>query len=277
MSFSITNGSTALSLLQGLNPSSGTDLTTVLYGTGTQVSGDPVSNLITAEKNQTKDIALQQKDPQTARDISHFLSVVKTAPDLKTLLSDPIAAKVLLTANGLGDQTQYTALAIKALSSDPSQTGNLASKLSNPAWLSTAKSYSFATKGLTVLRQQSSLTAITTGYAQAQWETSLDQATPGISAALDFRSRASTFKTADAILGDANVRKVVTGALGIPQQIAFQPLEAQEKAITDRLNITKLQDPKFVEQLARSYLIQNQSSSSNSSSSSGGGILSLFS
>ena len=276
MSFSISNGSTALSLLQSLNTSSGSDLTSILYGGGTQPSGNPVASLIQAEQNQTKDITQQENDPETKRDIAHFLSVVKTAPDLKTLLSDPIAAKVFLTANGLGDQAQYPALAIKALSSDPSKTDNLASTLSDPAWLTTAKTYDFATKGLSVLKQQTSLDAITNGYAQVQWESSLDQTTPGISAALDFRSRASTFKTADQILGDANVRAVVTGALGIPEQIAFQPLEAQEKAITSRLDITKLQDPKFVEQLARSYLVQNQSSSSSTSSSSSGSILSLF-
>lgn len=276
MSFSISNGTTALSLLSSITANSGsTDLVSILYGGGAQASGDPVSNLISAETNQTKDIAQQQNDPSTARDIAQFLKVAKSAPDLKTLLADPTAAKVFLTANGLGDQTAYPALAIKALSSDPTVTGNLASTLSNPAWLTTAKTYSFATKGLSVLQQPSALTSITSGYAQVQWEQSLDKTTPGLSAALDFRSRASTFKTADQILGDANVRAVVTGALGIPQEIAYQSLTTQEKVITDRLDISKLQDPKFVEQMARSYLVQNASNSASSGDQTGG-LLSLF-
>lgn len=283
MSFSVTSGNVALSLLQSLNQSwsssPGSSLISIINGGSSGPSGDPVANLLTAETNQSKDIQQQEKDPETARDIAHFRSVAKSAPDLKTLLSDPIAAKVFLTANGLGDQAQYTALAIKALSSDPSQTGNLASKLSNPAWLSTVKTYQFATQGLSVLTDPTSLDTIASGYAQVQWENSLEPSTPGISAALDFVNRAKTFTTADQILGDANARKVVTGALGIPKQIAFQPLEAQEKAITDHLDISKLQDKKFVQALASSYLIQNQaddSGSSNSDSSSAGGILSLI-
>jgi hypothetical protein len=241
MSFSITNGSTALSLLQGMNQSSGSDLISILYGGGSTSSTDPVSALSNAETNETQDVAQQEKDPETASDIAHFLAVAKSAPNLKTLLADPIAAKVFLTANGLGDQVGYTALAVQALSSDPSQSNNLASTLSDPAWLSTA------------------------------------QSTPGIAAALDFRARASTFTTADQILGDANVRAVVTGALGIPEQIAFQPLEAQEKAITDRLDISKLQDPAFVEQLAREYVINNNSSGATSSTGlTSGNIVSLF-
>jgi len=57
---------------------------------------------------------------------------------------------------------------------------------------------------------------------------------------------------------------VVTTALGLPQQIAFQSLEAQENAITNRLDITKLKDPKFVEQFARRFLIVNATNTSSS-------------
>jgi len=48
---------------------------------------------------------------------------------------------------------------------------------------------------------------------------------------------------------------VVTTALGLPLQIAFQPLLAQEKAVTSQLDITKLKDPKFVESFVQRYLL----------------------
>ena len=51
---------------------------------------------------------------------------------------------------------------------------------------------------------------------------------------------------------------MVTTALGIPKQIAFQSLTAQETAITNRLDITKLQDPKFVKALTNQYLLAMQ-------------------
>ena len=64
------------------------------------------------------------------------------------MLADPVARKVLLTANGLGDQTDYAALATKALTSDTTKSDSLASKLSNKQWLTAAKTYDFANKGL---------------------------------------------------------------------------------------------------------------------------------
>ncbi len=264
--------SPALSLLSSLNASNGStnDLVSILYGGGATTGGDPVAALVQAEATQTKAIATQEKDPQTKRDTDRFLAVVAKATDLKTVLADPTARKVLLTANGLGDQTDYTALATKALLSDTTKSGNLASTLSNTRWLSTAKTYDFANKGLSVLKDPTVLNTITSGYAEVQWRQSLDASTPGLSAALDFRSRASTVKNVDQILGDANLRKVVTVALGLPQQIAFQPLTTQEKAITDRLDITKLKDPKFVEQFARRFLIENSLDSTSQTGQSSG-------
>lgn len=260
--------STALYLLQSINSGSGTaDLISIINGQGAAgTSSDPVAALTSAENNQTKDVQQQAADPQTSRDISHFLTAVAQAPDLKTLLQDPIARNVLLTANGLGDQTDYTALATKALLSDPSQPGNLASTLSDSRWLTMAQTYDFATQGLTKLKTASVLQTITTGYAQVKWQESLDATTPGLSAALDFRSRANTIKSVDQILGDNNLRTVVTTALGIPPQIAFQPLEAQEQAISSKLDITKFSDPSYVEQFTRRFLIANQSNASSSSS-----------
>lgn len=266
MSYSVT--SSALYLLQSMNSATGTsDLFSIISGqTATGGSTDPVSALVLAEANQTKDIKQQEKDPETSRDISHFLAVVAKAPDLKTLLADPIARSVLLTANGLGDQADYTALATKALMSDTTKTTNLASTLSDARWLAMAKTYDFANQGLTKLKTASVLSTITTGYAQIKWQESLDVATPGLSAALDFRTRANTIKSVDQILGDANLRKVVTTALGLPPEIAYQSLQTQEQAISSRIDIKKFQSASFVEQFTRRFLVANQTSTSYSSS-----------
>ena len=186
------------------------------------------------------------------------------AKDTKSLLADPIARKFLLTANRLGDQADYTALATKALQSDTSKAGSLATKLSDTRWLAMVNTFDFANKGITVLKQPSAIKTITSGYAEVQWRQSLEQTTPSLSAALEFRSRAGAVKQVDDILGNSNLRKVVTTSLGLPQEIAFQSLEAREKAITNRLDITKLKDPKFVEQFGRRLLIVNATNPASS-------------
>ena len=105
------------------------------------------------------------------------------------------------------------------------------------------------------------------------WRQSLDQATPGLSNALAFLSQASSIKSVDEILGDSVNRTVVLTALGIPQQIAFQSLTAQEQAVSSRVNISKFQDPKYITSLTDQYLLTMQQQSR--SGSSGTGLTSL--
>ena len=271
MSGSVGLGNLVLSLFNSSADSSGASaLLSTLYAPpgSSKGSSDPVAALKSAEANETKDTAQTAAQPAVSRDIAAFKSAVDSATSPQQLLQNPTALKVLLTANGLGDQVQYTALAQKALLSNTTQDSALANTLPDAAWKSTASLFDFANQGLAVLKKPGVLDTITNGYAEVLWRQSLDQTTPGLSEALTFRSEASTFKSADQILGDATARTVVTTALGIPEQIAFQDLGAQEQAITNKLDISKLQDPKFVESLTTQYLIAAQANASSSSNSS---------
>ena len=239
-----------------------------ISGTGAAGGGDPLAALTTAERDQTKDVALTAKQPQIARAIAKFTAAVSGATDAKTLLKNPDVLSFLLTANGLGDQAGYTALAQKALLSDTTDPKSVANKLADTRWKSVAQTYDFAKSGLSVLKNPKVLATLTSGYAEIAWRKSLDAVTPGLSTALDFRARAATAKTADQILGDSTFRSVITTALGIPAQIAYQTLGAQENAITTHLDIKKLQDPKYVTSLTQQFLIASQASATASGSSS---------
>jgi len=246
-------------------------LLATLYGFGAAGGGSGVNvaaALASAEKNQIQDIVLQAKQPGFAREIATFRAKVAAAKDPATLLQDPTVLKVLLTANGLGGQEVYPALAKKALLSNTTNPKALANQLPNTAWKSVASLYDFANKGLSVLQNPKVIDTLANGYAEIAWRQSLDQTTPGLSNALTFRAGASSIKSVDQILGDPTLRTVVTTALGIPQEIAFQDLGAQEKAISSRLDITKFADPKFVEKFTQRYLIAANTGGTTASASS---------
>lgn len=260
------------SLLFGTSgTSAGTgDLLGTLYGFASASAGastaNPIPALQDAEANETKDVAAAAKQPDVARDMAAFNSAVAAAKSPKDLLANPTVLKVLLTANGLGSQVQYTALAQKALLSDTTQTDSLANKLAgtNAAWKSTAETYDFANKGLSVIQNPKVLSTIANGYAEVVWRQSLDAKTPGLSNALTFRAQAGTITSVDQILGDATLRTVVTTALGVPEQIAFQTLNAQEKAISSRLDVTQFKDKGFVERFTQRYLLAAQAAAQSS-------------
>jgi hypothetical protein len=167
----------------------------------------------------------------------------------------------------MGDQIGYTALATQALTSNVSDPNSLVNQLSDTRWKTLAGDYNFSSTGLASFQNPTAIASIANLYATNTWETSQDSVTPGLSNALAFKATASTITSVDQILGDPTMRTVVTTALGIPEQIAFQDLNAQEQAISTKVDIKNFQNPKFVETFVQQYLIANAASSSSSSSS----------
>lgn len=266
------SGTIDYAMLFGAAPASTTTMLDTIFGqAATAPPGDPnaLQSLTLAEKHQTQDIAQTAQQPQVQRDIAAFQSAVAGATSAAALLKNPAVLKVLLTANGLGDQVAYPALAQQALLSDPSKSGSLVNQLANTAWKSTAQTYSFATKGLAVIQSAAVLATISNAYAEVTWRNSLDAATPGLSNALSFRAKASGIASIDQILGDPTLRTVVTTALGIPLQIAFQDIGAQEKAISSQLDITRFKDPNFVESFTQQYLLTAQTNATNAAAAVG--------
>ncbi len=267
------SGSINYSLLYADSSSSPTDTITSLVvslsnGGGGGDSGiNPLTALQTAESDEAQDVAAVAAQPQVQRTLAAFTAAVGGATNITTLLQNSNVLNVLLTANGLGDQVGYTALAQKALLSNINDPSSLANQLTDTRWKSVAGLYNFATTGLATLQNPQVLSTLANGYAEVLWRQSLDAATPGLSNALDFRSRASTITSVDQILGDPTFRTVVTTALGIPAQIAYQDLGAQEQSISSQIDITRFQDPQFVDSFTQQYLIEAQSQSGTASSS----------
>ncbi len=253
------SGSALVSLFSTFVPSGSLAATRFGFATpGMSVGGDPLTALRLAEKNRVKEVARAAKEPETLRDVAAFRKAVGRATSIEKALDNPDVLKVLLTANGLADKLAYPALARKVLLSDPSEPTALVNRLGDGRWRAVVKAFDFAGKGLAALQDPKTMATLADGYVEVSWRKGLQKVTPGLADALDFRERASRFTSAIDILGDPVLRRVVTTALGIPQEIAFQELPAQEKAITNRLQIDRLQDRKFVDALSQRYLLERQ-------------------
>jgi hypothetical protein len=250
---------TTLSDVSSLFGTNSSSLLATLYGLaglpGSTLRQNPAMALATAERDEARNVTTTAAEPVVKRAVDAFTAGVNGAKTVQELLANPAVMQVLLTAGGLSDQIPYTALASKALQSQLSDPKSLANTLSDTRWKQVVQTYDFANKGLSVIKQPAVLGTIANAYAEVTWRKSLDAKTPGLSNALAFRKEASTITSVDQILGDPVMRNVVTIALGIPLQIAFQPLEAQEKAVSARLDINKFKDPKFVESFVQRYLI----------------------
>jgi len=99
------------------------------------------------------------------------------------------------------------------------------------------------------------LEILTNGFTKYEYRTGLSDTNPGMANAIYFSETAKTVKSVYDILGNGVMRRVVLGALGIPDQVAIQPVETQARAVLSRMKLADLQDPIKVRGLAERYLM----------------------
>src|SRR5579872_6405797 len=66
-------------------------------------TGNPLTDLKLAQKDQTADVAKEAKLPQVSQAIAAFNTAVSHAANIQDALANPDVQKVLLTANGLSN------------------------------------------------------------------------------------------------------------------------------------------------------------------------------
>ncbi|MDN3566257.1 DUF1217 domain-containing protein [Paeniroseomonas aquatica] len=241
-------------------------------GAADAASGLLALKLAQAKGATEKGIARERKDPVTITALKQFDQAIARAKDVKSALQDPRVLAVLLPGLGLSDQMAYPGLVQKALLADPADPKGLLASL-DPRFTAAAKTLDLHSKGLAGLKNAALRKTLTDGYVQYQYQTGLDATNPGISDALYFLKTAKGETNIYNILGNSVLRRVVTGALGLPNAMVVQSVETQARAVTSRLKLTDLQDPKKLQQLAERYVIAAAGSSTGSGGSS---ILSLL-
>jgi hypothetical protein len=243
-------------------------LVSALFGGSTSTAGgNPAAALaalarVTAPGAEAKGMEREKKDPVSIGALARFDKALAQAKDLDSALRDPRVLNVLLPALGLGDQLANAGLARKALTTDIKDPKGFLASL-DARWRTAAATLDLAKKGLAGLRDAATVATLKEGFVRYQYRSGLDEAQPGLSDALYFLESAKDADDVYDILGNPVLRRVVTGALGLPDAIAVQPVETQARAVTARLDPGSLDDPKQVQKLAQRYLVAVAGSASS--------------
>ncbi len=169
-SSSSSSGGISTSLLTGGTSSS----------TATASAGAIKAGLVNAQKNEAKQMAQVARDPQVVKDLARYEKVVKSATSIDEVLNDPIARKVLMTANGLKADVDNIGLLKRAMMSDPTDANSVAARMSsiNGAWIDFANKYNLAEYGIDRLHPQQD-------GMEGRWKISLEREGETIDAMLE--------------------------------------------------------------------------------------------
>ena len=224
---------------------------------------------------EAKALARLAKDPGINRELEAFAKAAAKATDAKAALRDPRILNVLLPALGLPDAVGQPGLAMRALTADPKDADGLLARLPDTRWKAAAATLNLRGRGVAALRDPKVQASLADGLRRLAWRGELEAGQAGVGDAMLFRERASSAKTAYDVLGDPVLRRVATAALGLPQGIVVQSVEAQARAVTARLDLGKLQNPREVAKLAERYVVA-AANGNGAAAAASSPLLSLF-
>ncbi|MCQ4161982.1 DUF1217 domain-containing protein [Roseomonas sp. GC11] len=226
-------------------------------------------------RNEEKDTVRLSKDATVTRNLDALQKAIDEAETPEDLLKDPTARAVLLQSLGLAGEEDNTGLAIKALMSDTSADGNLASQLSNTAWETAAEKLDFANSGLDNLRDADFFAEIKANYIDYQRLSEVSDQSRAVSDALHVSEMEDETPNVYNILADKVLRRVALTLTGLPDEIAYLDIEDQARQVESKLDLSQFSTAEGREKLIQRYLIMTEDDTTSSSTASSY-LVSLF-
>lgn len=210
-------------------------------------------------------------DSQATTDIAYFKAHAASFTTIESLMKDPRALGVVLTAFSLQDQQKYPALIRKVIAQDPNTVGSIAYQTGNAAFAKLGKALGqFKTAPFA---SAANLSALVAAYSQNRFENSEDVVSPGIAAALHFKNTIANVTSITQLMSDPKLVKVAVGGGNLPSNFSALDYDKQVQLMTKAVDLKKFSNAGYVNHFVTSFLVTN---SGGGTSSSGGAALTLL-
>lgn len=189
--------------------------------------------------DQSRAVTKFKSSAQITREVDNFktqLANIKTPEDL---YKNRRVMSFVLSAYGLDSEINYMGRIKAVLNSDISDPNSTVNRLQDRRFREMAADLLVQSTGLGNLKLPTVTARVIDRFTTAEYEKSLGQRDPAIREARYFAANIGKVTSIYEILGDPVLRTVVTDTLGLPTQLALQPVETQAETIRRRLDISQ--------------------------------------
>jgi hypothetical protein len=232
-----------------------------------------------AEKQGDKGFASFSNRNDVQRDVDRGLAALDKVTNVDELFKNYRALEFVTSALGISSRLANPGLLKRALLSDPADDKSLINQLNSPSLKNAQSSLKLLETGVATLKSEAFKEELVDSFKRTKYEQNIAQDNPEVTKARYFKNNVkNATDNIYKILGDGVLRDVVTSTLGLPREIAIQPVETQARAVTSRIDITRFNDPAFVDKFIQRYLSTADQKKQQSGGVSGPGsyVLSLF-
>ena len=215
-----------------------------------------------------------QDQPSVQRSVDKFLERLGEVEEPEDIIDDYELRTFLLQSYNIDESLhQSVGLLKRVLLDDLEAEDAMVYQMEDPRFLKMATDLRLDV-GLDVIKSVDGQTAIIQNYHTIGLEMDLGDQNIAIREALYFRRTAGETENAFQILGDNAMRAVVFGAFNIPQEVSYQDVEKQAALVEKHVDIERMSDPEYVEELVDRFLVQRDNVAGPSGYNAG--VVSLF-
>ncbi|WP_207476502.1 DUF1217 domain-containing protein [Arenibaculum pallidiluteum] len=228
------------------------------------------------EKQGSTAVERHSKDPAVTREVQYFREKVGSLKSVDDIFSDYRMMSFVLKASNLEDEIPFPGRAKRALTERADNTDALMNRLTDKRFKAAAEALKFAETGLSTLKNPETIEKLVSSYAKISYEKTLGLENIAVPKARYFQEKIGQVENYYDILGDKILRDVVTTALNIPQELAFQEVETQAAALEARIKLDDLKDPDTVAKFTQRYLIMMDQKNMETNGGGQSWLLNLF-
>jgi hypothetical protein len=208
---------------------------TATLGTGTSA----LAEYTIYQKNGPKQFEQFKQQKTIQKAVADFREAVANIDSPEAFVKNRKAMDFAMRAFFLGGSTEDYGLTRRAITQSLDDEKALANRLTDTRYKKITEAFDFAKSGVDKLKDTAFVDDLVNRYLQNEFERSIGDKNSAVRDAIVFRrSVGDITKTVD-ILGNALLRRVVTTALQLPDQIALQSVKKQISLVDDRIDTTK--------------------------------------
>ena len=236
--------------------------------------GLPAHMLYTASTAQwDRRVQDYEEKPAVQRSVDQFLDRINQVETPEELLDDYELRTFILQAYNIDEELHNaTGLLKKVLLEDLEAEDALAYQMTDQRFLKMATDLRLD-QGLDVVKSVEGQTTLINSYYTIGVEMDLGDQNASVREALYFRRTAGDVESVYQILSDNALRTVVFGAYNIPPEIAYQDVDKQAAAIERHIDVDRLSDADYREELVDRYLLNQDRTQGGGAAS---GVLTLL-
>ena len=187
-------------------------------------------------------LAKFQSGAQVQREIDYFKANIQRVGSLDDLMKNRRLMTFVLSGFGLDSEINALGRIKAVLKSDPADVNSLANKLTDRRFREMASELKTFSTGVATLKDAATVSALAEKYVANEYEKMLGRQDPALREARYFAKKIGSVTDVYQILGDKVLRAVTLKVLGLPPQVAVQPLESQAQLLRSRLNLKQFQN-----------------------------------